>query len=319
MAAPAAPDDVGGTSYDAVLADMQARGYGTEDADLRSYAQAGGSAGGAAACVALGAAPAAPRCAQLGAKIAGAIYDGVRALTHSGPTQGDLQAADLRQANELAIRANGAAGTALAASYAAVRQLAAALGQQASDPQISGWLSTVATRLNLSHVWPESQQSQPGPGGVGRSLVLVPFRVPPIGYSTFGQANPTAAQALPAIQQQLDAIVSDLRTATTAVLALLSTGAIRVTGDKVAFPAALARATYQPIAKAQPEAQPRESIDRNRAWLLVPGLLGAGAGAGLGVLLVPRRRRLVGACVGAVAGSVVGLLAGAALRPQAGP
>ena len=64
----------------AMLAEAEKRGYGTSDADLRAYSEAGGGAAAAAGCAAVGAAPAAPICSLIGSKIGSAIYSGCKAL-----------------------------------------------------------------------------------------------------------------------------------------------------------------------------------------------------------------------------------------------
>lgn len=54
-------------------AEVESRGYGTSEDDLRAYGAVAGAAGGAAACSALGAPTAAPLCAEIGSYIGDVI------------------------------------------------------------------------------------------------------------------------------------------------------------------------------------------------------------------------------------------------------
>jgi len=337
-----ASDDVGGSAYDAALAEFESRDFGTEDEDLKAYAKVGGAAAGAAACAAVGAPELSPICASIGGKAAEVIYDGIQYITHSGPTPADLERQALDRVDAIIEAARASLTTSVGKTYGAIRDLAASLGQTATDAQISTWLSDVAHRLRLQYVWPEVYQCEPGPGGTawptsstlpfctpdmstradgttpkGWRAVLHPFRLPPISRaSTFGTRNPTAAEALPIIQVELDRTVEDLRRATLGVLALLSAGAIRVESGVVKMPLLTrARINFQPPAEATtrqvhlPVTQPRIAIG---------GIVGAGLGAAVGAVAAPKHRKigaLVGALVGGLAGGVAGSFAGGMAAP----
>lgn len=316
-------DDVSGSAYDAVLKDVQDRNFGTSDSDLRSYAQTGGAAGGAAACTALGAPEAAPICATIGGKIGGAIYDGLKWLTHSGPDPSELQGA--RQATVDALRAAfvTSANAAVEKTYDTIRQATRATGQQASDAQISDWLSDVADRFGFWYVTGNpSAQIVPGrASGPGAFTWCIACNAPrdPNVAGGFGQHMTSESDATVAAYRaktlaDFGNIVHDLRACAVGVLALLAANAIHVGADDKGKFLALPRATFTGTF-AEPSAslvQPKPTKLETPARVAIGAAVGAVVGGGIG-MAVDKRKRKRGAMVGALGGALAGGLVGAAL------
>jgi len=61
-----------------IYQDFSARGFGSSREDVNSYAETAGSAAASTACIAYGAAPAAPLCGEIGGLVAGWLADGLQ-------------------------------------------------------------------------------------------------------------------------------------------------------------------------------------------------------------------------------------------------
>lgn len=317
-------DDVGGSAYDAILRDVEDRNFGTDDADLRSYAETGGAAGGAAACTALGAPAAAPICATIGSKIGGAIYDGIKWITHSGPDESELQGARRATVDALREAFVQSANAATEKTYDTIRQATRAMGAQATDAQISEWLGDVARRFGFWYVTdvpPIIRLGNVSPGNFTWCIACNAPRDPTVaggfGQHMTSESDATVAEYRAKTIADFTNIVRDLRACAVSVLALLAAHAIHV-------PTLFSRAVFVPATpkfsattlKSTAESS-SEVLDPNKPSpkaMVVGGVIAGGLGAGVGGLVFgSRRAALIGGAVGAALGAWGGAVAGRGL------
>lgn len=332
--------DVSGSAYDGMVKEMQSRDFGTSDDDLKAYAQAAGGAAGAAGCAYVGAAAIAPLCAEIGGTVAGKVYDFIKNIFSSGPSDEDLarlaNSARFGSGWEITKAFETAANDATHKTYDMVRQAANRAGLQPSNQDIALWLSQncvgcwyVSKGVTGSGDYPwgwcygcntpdeyfRSYQDwgMPTPPGWPPDKRVAAFI--PAGTTT--QAHIVAAQEY--YRRTFQWILHDLMKAASGVIAKLATGSLKIAfgaDGKVHLKLPTALVQWRPQGEATAGAASSSSSSSGRLARDRRAMVGAAAGAALGAgigALVDRRRRGRGALAGALAGALVGNIVGAAL------